>query len=39
MSLKKTLNINNVVILINYVFNKNHNHFYYKVSLEKCLNK
>ena len=31
-----TLNIQNVVILIKYVFNKNHNHCYYEMFFKKC---
>ena len=33
--LEKTLNVQNVVILIESVINKNCNHFYYQVFLEK----
>ena len=34
--LEKTLNMRNVAILIKSVFDKNHNHFYYKAVLERC---
>ena len=33
--LEKTLNMHNAVILIKSLFNKNHNHYYYKVFLRK----
>ena len=36
--LEKTLNMQNIVILIRYVFSKNHIH-YYEMLLEKCSNK
>ena len=34
LSLEKTLNIHNVVILFKSVFNENHNHYYYQVFLD-----
>ena len=37
--LGKTLILHNVIILIESVFNKNQNHNYYNIFLEKCLNK
>ena len=33
---KKTLIMHNVVICIKSAFNQNHNHYYYKMFLEKC---
>ena len=36
LPLKKTLTMHNVVILIKSVFNKNQNHYYYNIFLEKC---
>ena len=35
LPLEKTLNVHNVVIRIKSVFNKNYNHYYYRVFLEK----
>lgn len=35
MKLKKTLNMHNVLILIKSISNKNYNHYYYQVFLEK----
>ena len=37
LPLEKTLTLHNVIILIKSVFNKNQNHYYYKIFLEKCL--
>ena len=37
LSLEKTLTLHNVIILIKSVFNKNQNHYYYNIFLEKCL--
>ena len=39
LPLEKTLTMHNVVILIKSVFNKNQNHYYCKVLLEKCSNQ
>ena len=39
LSLEATLNMQSVVILIKYVFDKNHNHYHFKIFLEKCSNK
>ena len=36
LPLGKTLNMHNVGIRIKSVFNKNHNHYYNQVFLEKC---
>ena len=39
MKLEKTLNMHNVLILIKSISNKNYNHYYYQVFLEKCSDK
>ena len=39
LPLEKTLNMQNVVILIKLVFQKSHNHYYYEIFLEKCSHK
>ena len=36
LPLEKTLIMNNVVILDNSIFSKNHNHYYHEIFLEKC---
>ena len=36
LPLEKTLTLHNVIILIKSVFNKNQNHYYYNIFLEKC---
>ena len=36
LPLEKTLNIQNVVILVNSVFSKNQNYYYYQVFLKTC---
>ena len=36
--LEKTLTLNIVVIPVKSVFNKNKNHYYYNIFLEKCSN-
>ena len=36
LSLEKTVTMYNVITLRKSVFNENHNHYYYKVLLEKC---
>ena len=36
LPLEKTLTLHNVIILNNSVFNKNKNHYYYNILLEKC---
>ena len=36
LSLRKILNMQSVVILIKYAFNKNNNHYHLKTFLEKC---
>ena len=35
LPLEKTLFLHNIIILVKYVFNKNKNHYYYNISLEK----
>ena len=37
--IRKTLNMHNVLILIKSISNKNYNHYYYQVFLEKCSDK
>ena len=37
LTLKETLTLHNVVILIQSLLNKNKNHYYYNVFLERCL--
>ena len=37
LPLEKTATIHNVVILIMFVFNEKHNHYYYKMLLEKLI--
>ena len=37
LALKETLTLHNVVILIQSLLNKNKNHYYYNVFLERCL--
>ena len=39
MKLEKTLNMHNVLILIKSISNKNYNHYYHQVFLEKCSDK
>ena len=36
LCLEKTLNLHNVITLIKSVFNKDENHCYYNIFLEKC---
>ena len=36
LPLEKTLTLHNVIILIKSVFNKDKNHYYYNIFLEKC---
>ena len=36
MSIEKPLALNNVIILIKSVLNKDQNHYYYNIFLEKC---
>ena len=37
LALKETLTLHNIVILIQSLLNKNKNHYYYNVFLERCL--
>ena len=37
MSIEKILTLHNVIIHIKSVLNKDKNHYYYKIFLEKCL--
>ena len=37
LPIEKRLTLHNVIILIKSVLNKNKNHYYYKIFLEKCL--
>ena len=39
LPLEKTINMHNALIIFRSLFNENHNHYYYKVFLEKCLHK
>ena len=36
LPIEKTLTLHNVIILIKSVLNKDKNHYYYKIFLEKC---
>ena len=36
LPLEKALTLHNVIILIKSVFNKDQNHYYYNIFLEKC---
>ena len=36
LPIEKILTLHNVIILINSVLNKDKNHYYYKIFLEKC---
>ena len=36
LPLEETLNLHNIIIFINLAFNKNKNHYYYNIFLEKC---
>ena len=36
LSIEKVLTLHNVIILIKLVLNKDKNHYYYKIFLEKC---
>ena len=36
LPLEKTINMQNVAIVIKSIFNKNHNYFYLEMLLEKC---
>ena len=36
LPLENTLTLHNVIILIKSVFNKDQNHYYYNIFLEKC---
>ena len=33
---KKPKNIHNIATFVKSIFNKNHNHYYYQIFLEKC---
>ena len=39
LPLQKTLNMQNAVILIKFILNKKHNHYYHETFLGKCSNK
>ena len=37
LPLEETLTLHNAITLIKYVFDRNQNHYYYNIFLEKCL--
>ena len=36
IAIRETITVNNVIVLIKSVFNKNYNHYYWEMFYEKC---